>query len=156
MHQHLNAFVIESTANVWSYEVCTSLSLWKRFSVKKALHETEEMKILASPGSVFVVHIGSAFGELPTPSSDHTVAHNVRSMHVAQLEVDLCWRLLLSVQKSDNCTNLSVGGRQYRCSHFLLAQLNNYCCHKTNCCCCLGYLETSLVSWTLWRLLCEL
>ena len=53
----------------------------------------------ATPG--FVVHIGSAFTEFPTSSSDHTVAYNVGSIHVAQLVVELCWRLLLSVQKCD-------------------------------------------------------
>ena len=42
------------------------------------------------------------------------------TIHVAQLAVDFCLRLLLSVQKSDNCTNLAVGGRR-----------NNYCRHKT-------------------------
>ena len=59
--------------------------------------------------TIFVVHIGSAFSELTAPLSDHTVAH-VGSIHVAQLAVDLFWRLLLSVQKSDNCKNLAVGG----------------------------------------------
>ena len=33
--------------------------------------------------TVFIMHIGSAFSELPAPSSDHTVAH-VGSIHVAQ------------------------------------------------------------------------
>ena len=82
---------------------------------------------------VFFLHIGSAFSELPIPLSDHIVAHNFGSMHVAQLAVDFCWRLLLSMQKSDNCTNLAVGRRQYQCGHFLLALCNNYCSHKTNC-----------------------
>ena len=45
--------------------------------------------------------------------------------------VDLYWRLLLSMQKSDNCTNLAVGRGQYQCSHFVLMLCNNYCHHKT-------------------------
>ena len=65
---------------------------------------------------VFIVHFGLAFIELPTPSYDHTVTHNVGFIHMAQLAVDLCWRLLMSVQKSDNCMSLTVGGRQYQCS----------------------------------------
>ena len=72
-----------------------------------------------------------AFSDFPAPSSDHTVHHNILSMQVAQLAVDLCWNLLLSVQKSDNRTNLAVGGWQYQCSHFLLALCSNYCSHKT-------------------------
>ena len=80
---------------------------------------------------VFFVHIGLAFSELPAPSSDHTVTHNVGLIHVAQLAVELCWRLLLSVQKSDNYTNLAVGRRQYQCCQFFLVLYNNYCCHKT-------------------------
>ena len=32
---------------------------------------------------------------------------------------------------SDNQINLTVGGRQYQCSHFLLVLCNNYYCHKT-------------------------
>ena len=82
-----------------------------------------------SATTVFPVHIGLAFSELPSPSSDHTVTHNVGSIHVAQLTVDLCWKLLLSLQKSDNCKNLAVGRRQYQCSHFILALCNNYCRH---------------------------
>ena len=33
--------------------------------------------------------------------------------------------------RSDNCTNLAGGGRQYQCSHFLLVLCNDYCRHKT-------------------------
>ena len=65
---------------------------------------------------VFVMHIGWAFSELLVALSDHTVTQNVRSIHVAQLVVDLCWKLLLSMQKSDNCLNLTVGRKQYQCS----------------------------------------
>ena len=39
-----------------------------------------------------------------------SVVHNVGSIHVAQLAVNLCLRLLLSIQKSDNLTKLAVGG----------------------------------------------
>ena len=84
-----------------------------------------------SATTVFVVHNNSAFSDLPVPSSDHTIAHNVGFIQVAQWAVDLCWRLFLSVQKSDNRTNLAVGVRQYQCSHFLLPLCNNYCRHKT-------------------------
>ena len=49
-----------------------------------------------STTTVFIVYSSSAFSELPSPSSDHTVAHNVGSIHMAQLVVDLYWRLLLS------------------------------------------------------------
>ena len=76
-------------------------------------------------------YIGLAFNELPIPLSDYTVAHNVGSIHVAQLAVDLGWRFLLSMQKSDKCTNLAVGGRQYQYSRFLQALCNNYWHHKT-------------------------
>ena len=41
------------------------------------------------------------------------------------------WRLFLSVQKSDNCTNLTAGRRQYQLIQFLLVVCNNYCHHKT-------------------------
>ena len=77
--------------------------------------------------TVFVVHIGSAFSQLPAPSSDHTVTH----MSGPYMWHNLCWRFLLSMQKSDNCTNLTVGRRQYQCSDFLLVLCNNYCHHKT-------------------------
>ena len=59
---------------------------------------------------LFVVHIGSDFSQLPTPLSDHTAAHS--AVYMAQLTVDLWWRLNLSVKKSDNHTNLTVGKRQ--------------------------------------------
>ena len=101
--------------------------LWSTGSAK--LLATHFSSILGSPGKVG--HVGLAFSELPAPSSDHTLAHNVRSIHMAQLVMDLCWRLILSMQKSDNCTNLAVGGRLYQCSHFLLVLCNNYCHHKT-------------------------
>ena len=42
----------------------------------------------------------------------------------------ISWRLLTRVQKYDNRTNLAVGGRQYQCSHILLALCNNYCRHR--------------------------
>ena len=103
--------------------------LWRSGSAK--LLAAHFPSILASPGRlttmVFVVHIGSVFSEFPAPSSDY----NVRSIHVAQLVVNLCWRLILNVQKSDNCKNLAVGGRQYQCSIFLVALCNNYRRHKT-------------------------
>ena len=35
------------------------------------------------------------------------------------------------MRKSDNCTNLTVGGRQYQYSHLFLVLCNNNCCHKT-------------------------
>ena len=57
---------------------------------------------------VFFVHIGPAISEWLAPSSDHTVAHDVGSVHMAQLAVDLCLILLLSMQKSDNCRTLTV------------------------------------------------
>ena len=62
----------------------------------------------------------------PLPTSDHTVAHKVGSIYVAQLAVDLCWRLPLSVQISDNCTNLTVDGRYYQCHNYSPGHVSLY------------------------------
>ena len=130
---HWETISFRNERDIWgnwpeSSEVCEASVL--KNCLPHTLHQFSRHQ-RRSPTMVYVVHFTTAFSELPAPSSDHTVAHNVVSMHVAQLAVNLSWRLLLSVQKSDNCTNIAAGGRQYQFSHFLLALCNNYCRHKT-------------------------
>ena len=86
-----------------------------RFCLAQSFHEFWRHQGL-SYITIFGVHISSAFSEFPAPLSDHTDAHNVGFIHVTQLAVD--WKLLLSVQKSDNGTILAVGGKWYQYRHF--------------------------------------
>ena len=86
---------INAVARLW---LCVHLSaalvpILYKFSENQATWHHQRL----SATIVFIMHVGSVFSELPAPLSNHTV----RSIHMAQLVVDLCWRLFLSVQKSD-------------------------------------------------------
>ena len=57
-----------------------------------------------------VVHLISTTFELPTPSSNHTVTHCSFSIDLTHLPVNIGWLDVLGLQKSYDCTDLTVSG----------------------------------------------
>ena len=124
----------ESIVNVWSHEVttvCTSSFLWKRFPANErwfcaAVSETSTgidqrvLKLWNAGSTKLLAALSPLVLALPGMVSQysHCRAHWFHLQWIARTIVWPYW-------------NLTVGGRQYQCSHFPLVLCNYFCHHKT-------------------------